>query len=73
MNLADIAHMRKDVTGNPDSSKPRNHAGLYLVVRNKSKRVSHASPQYATGIMPRHLCWTAFGTFMVGVLCLLIK
>ena len=70
------------MTANPASSrpKPRNHAGLhlvtrdqYLVTRNESKRRSRASQQYATRITPRHLGWTAFGTFMVGVLCLLIK
>ena len=64
--------MRKDVTGNPGSSRPkrRNDAGLYLVGRNE---LTHASLQYATAILPRHIYWTAFGTFMVGVLCLLIK
>jgi hypothetical protein len=67
--------MRRDVTGNSGSSKPLNHAGLYLVARkrNHSKRASRTSPQDATGIMPRHLCWTALGTFLVGGLCLLIK
>jgi hypothetical protein len=78
MDFADIANMRKDVTGNPGSPRPKsgNHAGLYLVTRNESKRRSRASRtsrQCATGITPRHLGWTAFGTFMVGVLCLLIK
>jgi hypothetical protein len=75
MDFADIATMRKDVTGKPGSSRPksRNHAGLYLVTRDESKRRSRASRQHPAGITPRHLCWTAFGTFMVGVLCLLIK
>jgi hypothetical protein len=75
MDFADIANMRKDVTGNPGSPRPKsgNHAGLYLVVRSKSKRAVRTSQQCATGIAPRHLGWTAFGTFMVGLLCLLIK
>jgi len=75
MDFADIANMQKDVTGNPGSPRPksRNHAGLHLVTRNESKRRSRASQQYATRITPRHLGWTAFGTFMVGLLCLLIK
>lgn len=73
--------MQKDVTGKSGSSKPNpsNHAGLFLVVRNtlavrdESTRTPQALQQHAIGILPRHLCWTAFGTFMVGVLCLLIK
>jgi hypothetical protein len=73
--LAHIANMQKDVTGMSGSSRPKpsNHAGLFLVVRNKLTRAPQALQQQATGILPRHLCWTAFGTFMVGVLCLLIK
>ena len=67
--------MQKDVTGKSGSSRPKqsNHAGLFLVVRNESTRAPQALQQHAIGILPRHLCWTAFGTFMIGVLCLLIK
>jgi hypothetical protein len=73
--LAHIANMQRDVTGKSGSSRPKpsNHAGLFLVVRNEPTRAPQALQQPATGILPRHLCWTAFGTFMVGVLCLLIK
>ena len=79
--MAHIANMQKDVTGKSGSSRPKpsNHAGLFLVVRNalavrdESTRAPQALQQHATEILPRHLCWTAFGTFMVGVLCLLIK
>ncbi len=79
--MADIANMQSDVTGMSGTSRPKpsNHAGLFLVVRNESLVVHNATraPQalqrQATGILPRHLCWTAFGTFLVGVLCLLIK
>jgi hypothetical protein len=67
MNFADIKNMRKAVTGNP--AKPRNHAGLYLVVSNQS---THASRQYSTEIIERYICLTALGTFLVE-LCLLIK
>jgi hypothetical protein len=70
MNFADIKNMRKAVTGNP--AKPRNHAGLYLAVRNESARASHASRQYSTEIIERYICLTALGTFLVE-LCLLIK
>jgi hypothetical protein len=81
-NLAHIANMQRDVSGKSGGSRPKpsNHAGLFLVVRNESLVVRNdlthapqALQQQATGILPRHLCWTAFGTFMVGVLCLLIK
>jgi hypothetical protein len=67
MNFADIANMRKVVTGN--LAKPLNHAGLYLVVSNQS---THASRQYSTEIIERYICLTALGTFLVE-LCLLIK
>ena len=73
MNLADIANMRKDLNPGSSRPKPRNDAGLFLVGRNELTCASHASQQYPAVILPRHLCWTAFGTFMVGVLCLLIK
>jgi hypothetical protein len=73
--LAHIANMPKDVTGKSGGSRPKpsNHAGLFLVVRNELTRAPHVLQQHATGILPRHLCWTAVGTLMVGVLCLLIK
>lgn len=61
--------------GTPDFSRPksRNYAGLYLVVRNEGTAAAHRMQQYSANILPRHLCWTAFSTFTVGMLCLLIK
>ena len=66
--------MQKEVAGNSDSRPEiRNHAGLYVVVRNHSVRTSNDLRQYAAGIRPRHIYWAAFETFIAGVLCLLIK
>ncbi len=52
--------------------KPVNHAGLYIVARNEfPASSSRYAPQIVFG--PRQLCWTAFGTFLVSLLCLLLK
>jgi len=52
--------------------KPVNHAGLYIVARNEfPASSSRNAPQALLG--PRQLCWTAFGTFLVSLLCLLLK
>ena len=49
-----------------------NHAGLFIVARNEFPvSASRFAPQSAFG--PRQLCWTAFGTFLVSLLCLLLK
>jgi hypothetical protein len=68
--------MRKDMTGKPGRRKPRNHAGLYLAVRNEDLAVrneaAHASRQYSTETIQHCLCWAALGTFFVELI-LLIK
>jgi hypothetical protein len=75
MNLTNIKNMQKEVAGsNPDSRpKIRNHAGLYLVVRNDSALTANTLQQDTAGITQRLIFWTAFGTFIAGMLCLLIK
>lgn len=69
-NLAENFLMKKDVTIERTSRlKPINHAGLYVVPQVAPDRRLNTSLFSAL----RQDAWTAVGTFMVSVMCLLLK
>ena len=71
---ADIATMKNDARGQRRdcARKPLNHAGLYVAVRNDFPvDSSRFAPQAAFG--QREICWTAFATLLVSLLCLTLK
>jgi hypothetical protein len=72
-HLADILIMQKEMNCNTRLSRPKpaNHAGLRIVVRNDFPAPTASIT--CAGVTPRELAWTAFGTLVVGLLCLLLK
>lgn len=64
------------MTGNKRTSapKPTNHAGLFVVGRNHTSALkSHRASEAYSRLLVRDICWTTAGTFIVGIVCLLLK
>ena len=73
--LADIGGMKKDTRARrrPNASKPIvNHAGLYIVTRTRNP-LPDSPLSIHDESSSSQFCWTAFGTFIGSVLCLVLK